>query len=145
MTDTTVQIGMDMVLLLPKGKTKDCCVMFTYVAADPYAVTLTFFGLSAQPHDDTSWTFARSLLTEGVSSGVSGTGDVRFFPREGTPVGKESLQMTLSSPSGKAIFSINKLDLANFLARTYELVPVGAESEHFDMDTEMATLMNERD
>lgn len=106
----------------------------SYDAADPYAVTLTFHtGAEA-----VEWTFARSLLTQGVTA-HTGEGDVRTWPtlRDGEAV----LCLSLSSPAGKALFEMPVSEVVDFLTMTYAAVATGSESDHVDLDTELAHLL----
>ncbi len=109
-----------------------------YDASDPYAVSVSFHtgqGASAEVVD---WTFARQLLTDGVS-GPSGEGDVQAWPSAGD--GGAVVCLALSSPSGKALFEVPLPALAEFLSHTYAAVPTGAESDHVDVDAELALLL----
>ena len=49
--------------------------------------------------------------------------------------------LSLSSPSGRALFEVPLGELAEFLGRTYNAVPTGAESQHVDVDAELALLL----
>ena len=49
--------------------------------------------------------------------------------------------LSLSSPSGKALFEVPLPELVDFLGQTYAAVPTGAESNHLDVDAELALLL----
>jgi len=106
-----------------------------YDAADPYAVHV---GFRTGGEDVVEWTFARQLLTDGVTRSV-GEGDVQVWPAtaEGQPV----VCLALSSPSGRALFEMPLADLVEFLSTTYAVVPTGTESNFVDLDAELALLM----
>ena len=109
-----------------------------YDALDPYAVQVSFHTGAPGDGDVVEWTFARALLSEGVSA-PSGDGDVQVWPSSsgGLPV----VCLSLSSPSGKALFEVPLPELVEFLAQTYAAVPTGCESDHVDVDAELALLL----
>lgn len=106
---------------------------FLYDAAHPYAVTLLFPGHT--PDDLVEWTFARDLLAEGMWT-PSGVGDVRVSPHD-----LEWVVLELIVPDARCRFLVPRMPLVTFLARTSRRVPAGSESEHVDMDTELAELL----
>ena len=109
-----------------------------YDVRDPYAVQVCFHTGSVGDGDVVEWTFARSLLTEGVAA-PAGDGDVQVWPS--TSGGLPVVCLSLSSPSGKALFEVPLPELVGFLAQTYEAVPTGCESQHVDVDAELALLL----
>lgn len=108
----------------------------TYDPADPYAVRVAFH---TGGEEIVEWTFARSLLTEGVNQAV-GAGDVQVWPSQ--TGGRRTVCVSLSSPSGRALFEASLPDVVQFLTRTYALVPTGNESDHVDIDAELAMLLS---
>jgi hypothetical protein len=52
------------------------------------------------------------------------------------------LNLELSSPSGQALFEVPAKDMADFLQRTYRIVPEGAEASHLDVDAGLKNLLN---
>ncbi len=90
------------------------------------------------PDDELEWTFARSLLTDGVAA-PAGDGDVQVWPS--TSGGQQVVCLSLSSPSGKALFEVPLAELVQFLTQTYSAVPTGTESDHVDVDAELALLL----
>ncbi len=70
--------------------------------------------------DVVQWTFARQLLTDGVSA-PAGEGDVQVWPS--STAGSSVVCLSLSSPSGRALFEVPLGELAEFLGRTYAAVP----------------------
>ena len=109
-----------------------------YDMLDPYAVLVSFHTGAGGDSDVVEWTFARSLLSDGVTA-PAGSGDVQVWPS--TSNGLHVVCLSLSSPSGKALFEVPLPELAEFLSQTYTAVPAGSESEHVDVDAEMALLL----
>ena len=110
----------------------------SYDAGDPYAVSVAFHTGSLASSDTVEWTFARQLLTDGVSA-PAGEGDVRVWPT--TADGEPVICLSLSSPSGEALFEVPVPELVEFLTMTYVAVPTDAESQHVDVDAELALLL----
>ncbi len=109
-----------------------------YDVLDPYAVQVSFHTGTGGDGEIVGWTFARSLLSEGVTA-PSGDGDVQVWPS--TSSGLHVVCLSLSSPSGQALFEVPLPELVAFLGQTYSAVPSGSESEHVDVDAEMALLL----
>lgn len=112
-----------------------------YSADDPYAVRLAFHVGLEEPVE---WVFGRDLLCEGVE-GPAGEGDVRVSPGAEPVNGtdEETLTIEISSPYGRARFEAPVWEVAEFLCRTYQLVPEGEESGHINMDDELSALLRE--
>ena len=104
-----------------------------YDVSDPYAVCVAFHTGGQVSDDAVEWTFARQLLTDGVSSPV-GQGDVQVWPApsDAGPV----VCLALSSPSGKATFQVPVPALLAFLALSSEAVPTCRASDHLPSDAE---------
>lgn len=49
----------------------------------------------------------------------------------------------MTSPFGHAQFEVGAAAIETFLARTYELVPEGAESQYVDFDAELTELLSQ--
>jgi hypothetical protein len=137
---TTVTSDLQLRLVVPGSSALPVRASMRYDVADPYAVQVAFHTGSGDSGsgDVVEWTFARQLLTDGVSSPV-GEGDVQVWPSSsGTqPV----VCLALSSPSGKALFEVPLPALVDFLGSTYAAVPTGGESAHVDVDAELALLL----
>ncbi len=106
-----------------------------YDCRDPYAVMVRFH---TGNHRVVEWTFARQLLTDGVTRPV-GDGDVRVWPVS-SPNG-QTVCLALSSPSGHALFEVSLADIVEFLTESYVAVPTGSEGEFIDIDAELAALL----
>ena len=135
---TTVTADLQLRLVVPGSSALPVRAGLRYDVADPYAVTVAFHTGPADGGEVVEWTFARQLLTDGVSAPV-GEGDVQAWPSSsgGQPV----VCLALSSPSGKALFEIPLPSLVDFLGSTYAAVPTGGESAHVDVDAELALLL----
>ncbi|WP_369166695.1 SsgA family sporulation/cell division regulator [Streptomyces sp. R28] len=92
-----------------------------YASTDPLAVHIDFPGeLSLDGHGAT-WTFARSLLEEGLRE-PAGDGDVHIWP-----CGQMCTVVELHSPYGMALLQFDTSALNRFLLRTYAVVATGEE------------------
>ena len=136
---TTVCSELQLRLVVPGTSSLPVRAQMRYDVADPYAVQVAFYTGSTAGRDEVvEWTFARSLLSDGVSA-ASGEGDVQVWPS--TSGGDQVVCLSLSSPSGRALFEVPLLALADFLARTFDAVPTGSEVDHVDVDSELALLL----
>lgn len=95
---------------------------------EPFAVTVAF---RTERGRWIEWTFARDLLVTGLTE-PAGIGDVRVRPDLSED--EETLTLEIESPDGYATFELEREDVENFVNMTIELVPLGAESECFDVD-----------
>ena len=131
----TVSAELQVALVVPGATALPVRASMTYDAADPYAVRIAFHTGTG---DAVQWTFARQLLTDGVTS-PAGQGDVRTWPAtsERGPV----VCLSLTSPSGSALFEVPVPELVEFLTMTYAAVPTGTEGDHVDVETELAELL----
>lgn len=107
-----------------------------YRVSDPYAVTALFETGAERP---VRWVFARDLLDEGLVHDV-GEGDVQVVPGQDL-LGRHTVQMRLASPDGVAVLEAEADAVLEFLGRSYALVPPGTESEHLDLDADLARLL----
>ncbi len=123
-------------LVIPGASSLPVRAGLRYDVSDPYAVQVSFH--TGNDAEAVEWTFARSLLTDGVSAAV-GEGDVQVWPS--TSAGAPVVCLSLSSPSGKALFEFPLGELADFLGRTYLAVPTGSEGDFVDVEAELALLL----
>ena len=130
----TVSAELQVSLVVPGATALTVRAALAYDAGDPYAVSVCFHTGTG---DAVQWTFARQLLTDGVTS-PTGFGDVRTWPAAGErgPV----VCLSLTSPSGSALFELPVPELVEFLTMTYAAVPTGAETDHVDVEGELAEL-----
>jgi Streptomyces sporulation and cell division protein, SsgA len=132
-----VTTEIDFRLVGPDGPDRPVHANLTFVPSDPYAVRVGFHTGSAEIVE---WTFARSLLSDGVTHPV-GDGDVQVWPTDsGDHAG---VCLALSSPSGQALFEAPLIPVVQFLTQTYAVVPTGAESGFIDVDAELASLLKD--
>jgi hypothetical protein len=131
----TVSADLQVSLVIPGATALPVRASLAYDAHDPYAVRVAFHTGSGEA---VQWTFSRQLLTDGVTS-PTGYGDVRTWPSQSDqgPV----VCLSLSSPSGNALFELPVPELVEFLTMTYAAVPTGSESDHVDVEAELAELL----
>ncbi len=129
-----VTTELSLLLVVPGGAALAVGAGFRYDSGDPYAVRVGF----RTGEDIVEWTFARQLLADGVTQPV-GEGDVRVWPSSDD--GHHTVCLSLSSPSGSALFEVPIDGLVEFLTRTYCAVPTGLEGGFVDIDTELAQLV----
>ena len=135
---TSVQADLQLRLVIAGSVPLPVRAGLRYDVLDPYAVQVSFHTGAAGEGEVVEWTFARSLLTDGVTT-PTGDGDVQVWPS--TSGGQPVVCLSLSSPSGKALFEVPLPELVRFLTQTYTAVPTGSESEHVDVDAELALLL----
>ena len=136
---TSVSAELQLHLVVPGAASLPVRAGLRYDVLDPYAVQVSFHtGGSSTEGEIVEWTFARQLLTDGVTAPV-GEGDVQVWPSAsaGLPV----VCLSLSSPSGKALFEVPLPELVDFLGQTYAAIPTGSEGDHVDVDAELALLL----
>jgi Streptomyces sporulation and cell division protein, SsgA len=106
-----------------------------YDATDPFAVTAVFRA-GVTP---IRWVFARDLLAEGMFAPV-GEGDVHVWPCLDA-AGRAVVILELTSPHGEALLQAASADVSDFLLRTFELVPRGAEDMGLDLEHTVLRLL----
>lgn len=133
-----VTTELDLRLVVPGSASLPVVAALRYEAGDPYAVHVGFHTGAGEDNDVVEWTFARQLLTDGVTHPV-GEGDVQVWPSHSP--GRSLVCLSLCSPSGRALFEVPLGDLVQFLTQTYTMVPTGSESDFVDLDAELALLL----
>jgi Streptomyces sporulation and cell division protein, SsgA len=101
-----------------------------YQCDDPFAVQML---LSVDQSPAISWIFGRDLLTTGVVM-PSGMGDVQIYPTH------DGVIIELRSGTAAAKLLAHTPDLMDFTDQTLELVPLGSEMEHYDLDIDLGIL-----
>jgi hypothetical protein len=119
----------------PWGRSVDVSTTLGYRVEDPYAISLVFHSSS----DDVEWVVSRTLLLQGLAA-PCGDGDVRVYPSIDEDARAVAI-LDFCSPDGRLIAQADSLALQAFLARTFELIPVGTETEHLDLDGLIAALL----
>ncbi len=135
----SVQTELELRLVVPGGPSLPVLAGLRYESADPWAVRVAF-QTGADGDGTVEWMFARQLLTDGVATTV-GEGDVRVWPSASG--GARVVNLAMASPSGSALFEIDRDALVEFLQQTYLAVPTGSEEEVVDLDAELALLLSE--
>ncbi|MFD9071324.1 SsgA family sporulation/cell division regulator [Streptomyces lasiicapitis] len=105
---------------------------FAYAAADPFAVTMTFY---CDGDEVTRWRLDRDLLTAGCAR-PAGEGDVRVAPTS-DPERGDGVRIELlgtPGPAGRshAVLHAAAADLTAFLATAHAVVPPGEERVSLD-------------
>jgi hypothetical protein len=124
-------------LVVSDGPDRAVHATLRYLPHDPYAVRVGFHTGSTEIVE---WTFARSLLSDGVTHPV-GDGDVQVWPTDNAE--QAGVCLALSSPSGRALFEAPLPRVVAFLTQTYALVPNGSEGGFVNVDAELASLLQD--
>lgn len=107
-----------------------------YETRDPFSVALMF---RTDAGESIAWSFGLELLTAGMIW-PTGDGDVHIAP-DAIP---GTIDITLSSPSGRAFLFTDKGDLATFLKKVYELRPAdSAAVVDAALDAEITDILND--
>jgi hypothetical protein len=131
----TVSASIELLMIASERPDRAVQADLSYSPADPYAVAIVFH---AATDERVEWTFARSLLVEGVLEPV-GVGDVHVWPA--THAATPTVCLALSSPSGQALFEAPLPAVVQFLTATFVLVPSDCESQFVDVDAGLAALL----
>ncbi|MFP5218156.1 MAG: SsgA family sporulation/cell division regulator [Actinomycetes bacterium] len=132
----SVSTELELRLVVPGGPSLPVIAGLRYQADDPWAVRVTF-ETGGNEDGTVEWMFARELLTNGIRETV-GEGDVRVWPS--LTDGERVVNLAMASPSGSALFEIDRDALVEFLQQTYLAVPTGSEEDVVDLDVELALL-----
>ena len=131
-----VSADLDLTLVMADDRTLRVPSVFEYSTASPYAVTAVF----RTADGDVTWVFGRDLLDDGLLE-PAGEGDVTVWPAMLDD--HVVVCIALASPSGSALLQVDASALRLFLDRSYAVVPLGDESEHIDIDAELAALLGD--
>jgi hypothetical protein len=134
-TGPTVSADLGLSLVVPEHGAVPLMAGLHYCTDDPYAIRMAFHVGTDEPVE---WIFSRELLAAGMD-GPAGEGDVHVWP--GTEHGLGVLNVALSSPFGHAHFEAPMSAIADFLTRTFEVIPAGHESTFINIDTELDELL----
>ena len=129
-----IQTALTLNLVVPGDEPLPVDATLEYDASDPYAVHLDI----AAGDGVVRWSFARELLTSGIDT-PTGEGDVRIVPIGGRDGRRVRIQLT--SPDGAAVLEAPLGEMVEFLGATFDAVPTGCESDHFDVDALLAGLL----
>jgi hypothetical protein len=128
MTADTVSQEMFTVL---HGQPAPVVTRWTYTPTDPFAVTL---GVRTRGDRFVDWLVARDLVIDALR-GPSGCGDVRMSPQH--VQGYDIVEIEIRSGDGRAVLEVDRDLLAEFVDCSTDLVPVGEEQAHMDLDAEI--------
>jgi hypothetical protein len=106
-----------------------------YDARDPYAAVVIF----NTERGRITWSFGRDLLIGGLNE-PTGDGDVHVWPCLDSTQ-RPVVLIELTAIDGCALVQAPVDDVRRFVDRVTALVPVGTESDHLDIDAEIAALL----
>ncbi len=132
---TIVRTEMRLNLVLTAERSVAVFALLDYAAHEPYSVRATF----RTEDGDVTWVFARELLADGLLQ-PAGDGDIAIWPSKSHD--QDVLCISLSSPSGQALMEARRIDIEDFMARTYTVVPAGSEAVMLDLDTLIDRLLD---
>lgn len=137
----TVSAELGLRLVVPEETVVPLVASLFYSQDDPYAIRVAFHVGMEEPVE---WTFARDLLAAGTEN-ATGLGDVKAWPSDTSASGLAGtvLNLHLASPYGEALFEAPVREVTDFLARTYQVVPQGAETRHLDVEQGLEALLRE--
>jgi hypothetical protein len=135
----TVTAELELRLVVPGGPSLPVLAGLRYDSNDPWAVRVAF-QTGGEGDGVVEWMFARQLLTDGVAQAV-GEGDVRVWPA--LHGDERVINLAMASPSGAALFEIDRDALVEFLQQTYLAVPTGSEEDVVDLDAELRLLLED--
>jgi len=101
-----------------------------YSTEDPFAVQML---LSVDQSPAISWVFGRELLIAGVRM-PTGIGDVQVYPTH------DGVIVELRSGGAAAKLLAHIPDIQDFSDRTLELVPLGSEMDHYNLDLALGSI-----
>lgn len=108
----------------------------SYVANEPFAINIAF---RTERGRWVEWTFARELLVQGLTE-PTGIGDVRVRPDLAGD--DDLLVLEIESPDGYALVEIEREDVERFLDAAAGVIPLGRESDYFDVDAFIDEITN---
>jgi hypothetical protein len=109
-----------------------------YDPADPFAVSLAIGTECGEP---VVWTFARDLLSAGVSS-PKGEGDITVEPDYASDMDSDERMLRITLATDCLATMLAPADrVVEFLVETFTVVPTGAELDRVDIDAEIAALL----
>lgn len=116
---TTIAANLSLRLILGDEAALPVPTALSFDPSNAYAVRIV---LTVAEHD-VAWEFSREILDAGMR-GEAGLGDVQVWAGHG-PTGRTFIR--LSSPGGTALLAAPTAELAEFMDRTYMVVPAGTE------------------
>ena len=133
----TISAPLELQLVSVDGASVPVEAAFAYDPYDPFAVRAEF---TLDPRDEpVVWVFARDLVLRGLQA-PAGEGDVSVWPSRS--LGRPVVCLALTSPDGQALLECQRDDLVAFIDLTLATVPVGEETQHIDVDTQLERLFD---
>ncbi|MER6126655.1 SsgA family sporulation/cell division regulator [Streptomyces sp. NPDC001795] len=102
-----------------------------YDSADPYAVCMTF---QLCQEASVQWVIGRDLLLDGQRE-LTGLGDVQVWPSQDRGVHRVCIALRPFPEGEPAVLAVSARALEGFLRRTLDVVPLGTEGRHLDLDS----------
>jgi hypothetical protein len=126
----TDSVQQDMFTVL-HGQPAPVVTRWTYTVADPFAVSL-----SVRTSNDrwVEWLVGRDLVVTGLDR-PTGEGDVRMSPQ--IVQGYDIVEIEIRSSDGRAVLEVDRDLLRYFVESSVELVALGDEMRHVDLDREI--------
>jgi len=131
---TVESVQQDMFTVL-HGQPVPVVTRWTYLTADPYAVG---FAVRTRADRWVEWLVARDLVVSALVAS-SGEGDIRMHPRQ--VHGYDIVEIEICSVDGRAVLEVDRDLLQHFVDATLDLVPLGTEAEHMDLDLEIGKIV----
>jgi Streptomyces sporulation and cell division protein, SsgA len=113
------------------GQPAPVVTRWTYTVADPFAVSL-----SVRTSNDrwVEWLVGRDLVVAGLDA-PTGEGDVRMGPQ--IVQSYDIVEIEIRSSDGRAVLEVDRDLLRHFVEASVELVALGDEMRHIDLDREI--------
>lgn len=131
---TSESIQQDVFTVL-HGQTSPIVTRWSYRASDPFAIS---FSVRRSADRWIEWLVARDLVIEGLTT-PTGIGDIRMAPRRVD--GYDVVETEIRSDGGSAVLEVDRDLLAQFVDATLEIVDLGEENDHLDVDGAIARLI----
>jgi hypothetical protein len=131
----SLELTLDIERVLDVSARQPVRARFRFDAESPLVVCVEFL-IAGGPR--VLWRIGRDLLQQGLYS-VSGLGDVQIWPSH--PDVGATARLRLASRDMAALFELPVPALAEWLQRTYELVPAGHELAGIDWDVATTDLL----
>ena len=109
-------------------------LLATFLISDTASRTRAMAGCDFQPN---AFARKRDLVIEGLTT-PTGIGDIRMAPRRID--GYDVVELEIRSDGGSAVLEVDRDLLAQFVDSTLEIVDLGEEHDHLDLDGAIARL-----
>jgi hypothetical protein len=130
----TDSVQQDMFTVL-HGQPAPVVTRWTYRTGDPFAVTVA---VRTRKDRWIDWLVGRELVLASLT-GPAGDGDIRMCPRE--VHGYAVVEIEIRSVEGRAVLEVDRDLLQLFVDASLELVALGDEPLHMDLDLEIGKIV----